>query len=690
MEPAMDQPTSNTSCLPAGFVGREEAARISGIGITAWKRWEAEGKVACGQRLTLPGGGRCRIYPIEAVQQMMRELDLSFPPPGTVDRHEAARMFGVAGRTFSEWEKQGRITCGRLVSIPGQPGQLKAYPIEQLRRLVEEFKQIPPFPPPGFVTRGQTCRIIGIEIRTLTTWEQEGRFTRGVFSKVPGKPGRCRLYPIDEVEALAEQHRQLNAIPEPYPDPDRAGCWRLPVSGGNDQKMEAVIDEQTLPLVRGTRWWWSPGHRAGEGSVVRPLGRTRIPLHQIIMSVRGIKYRVGHLNGDPLDCRRQNLVVRTASQQKAATRKVMVKAGKQCSSRYKGVSRATPTERWTVAIKANGVVRQLGRFRSEIAAALAYDDAARELFGPHAQLNFSNTDEIAKMRAVAQEEENAAPPPFPPPGFIDRRGACRMFGVGFAAWKHWERTGRVRCGQWVLQPLEKHGGKCRIYPIDELKQLLEEFNNIGKPYPDRDWPGCWRVPIRSMVHRMEAIIDAEDMPLVEGKYWNWSPKSDCYSARVTLATMGRAVPLARVIARVTDPEQKVSHVNRDPLDCRRANLIVRTMAEQAPANRKMGTVSGRKYTSNFKGVSWDASRGKWKAQVTSGEMRRHIGRFSDEIAAAEAYDEAARQSFGENAYLNFPDGVDAWLEGEAERLREKDKIKNAAPDAAPSAQARAA
>jgi hypothetical protein len=243
-----------------------------------------------------------------------------------------------------------------------------------------------------------------------------------------------------------------------------------------------------------------------------------------------------------------------------------------------------------------------------------------------------------------------------------------MFGIGFKAWEHWERTGRVRCGRWVPRPFGKPG-RCRIYPIDELNRLLEEFNNIGKPYPDPDWPQCWRVPIRSMIHRMEAIIDAEDLPLVEGKHWNWSPKSDGYSARVTLATTGRQVPLSRLIAGVTDPALKVSHANRDPLDCRRANLIVRTMAEQAPANRKMGTVNGRKYTSNFKGVSWDSSREKWVVQISSGEVHRHIGRFGDEIAAAEAYDEAARELFGEHAYLNFPDGVDAWLEAEATRTK---------------------
>jgi hypothetical protein len=40
---------------------------------------------------------------------------------------------------------------------------------------------------------------------------------------------------------------------------------------------------------------------------------------------------------------------------------------------------------------------------------------------------------------------------------------------------------------------------------------------------------------------------------------------------------------------------------------------------------------------------------------------RHLGQFTDELAAAVAYDEAAQQWYGEHARLNFPEGVDAWL-----------------------------
>jgi len=87
-----------------------------------------------------------------------------------------------------------------------------------------------------------------------------------------------------------------------------------------------------------------------------------------------------------------------------------------------------------------------------------------------------------------------------------------------------------------------------------------------------------------------------------------------------------------------------------------------TVAEQCYYNRKFGTLSGRECTSKFKGVSWDSSKEKWVAQINKSGMHRQIGRFRDEIAAAEAYDEAARELFGEFARLNFPDGVDAWLE----------------------------
>ena len=81
--------------------------------------------------------------------------------------------------------------------------------------------------------------------------------------------------------------------------------------------------------------------------------------------------------------------------------------------------------------------------------------------------------------------------------------------------------------------------------------------------------------------------------------------------------------------------------------------MVHTIEQQLYRTRKRGTVSGREYSSKYKGVSWDEPRGKWKAQIQKDGRNRFIGRYDEDVEAAEAYDRAAREAFGEYALLNF-------------------------------------
>ncbi|MCP4590703.1 MAG: hypothetical protein GY842_08160 [bacterium] len=46
---------------------------------------------------------------------------------------------------------------------------------------------------------------------------------------------------------------------------------------------------------------------------------------------------------------------------------------------------------------------------------------------------------------------------------------------------------------------------------------------------------------------------------------------------------------------------------------------------------------------------------QWEVAITVKGQRRQLGFFDDEIEAAKAYDQAARQHFGQYAYLNFPE-----------------------------------
>jgi hypothetical protein len=507
-------------------------------------------------------------------------------------------------------------------------------------------------PAPALVGRKEACRMFSIALRTWTEWQRVGRVPRGKWAIVPGKGGRQRLYAVGDLIRLQEDLRKRS---QPYPDPDRPGCYRVPVAS-RLHRLEAIIDAESLPLIEGQRWNWAPGTDGGAGVVVLGIaGSPKPPMHQIIMGVRGLRFRVGHLNGDPLDCRRANLIVRSPTDQKAAARKAISKGGRPCSSRFKGVVWAREGRKWSATIATGGMTRRLGRFRSEIDAALAYDAAAYELYGQHARLNFPDPAEAHRLREAEPPIEAEA---FPPPGMVDVDDACAMFDISRTAWTVWERRGRIRCGQFHAMPT---GGRCKLYPVQELQRLREEFSRLGKPYPDPDRPGCYRVPLKGYLCYREALIDGASLPLVDGRNWNWTPRSDgTGGGEVILASVvGPNTPLHRLVAGVAaDADTHVSHRNGDPLDCRRENLIVRTLQEQVWGNRKRGTISGHEYTSKFKGVSWCQDRGKWVVQICRDQRQRHLGRFDDEITAAQAYDAAARELFGEHARLNLPDDAD--------------------------------
>jgi hypothetical protein len=178
------------------------------------------------------------------------------------------------------------------------------------------------------------------------------------------------------------------------------------------------------------------------------------------------------------------------------------------------------------------------------------------------------------------------------------------------------------------------------------------------------------------IRRREALVDEQTLPLIEAGVCSWGSSKTSVDGYVkyTAPDGPQYVPLRRVVLGIGQviPAKDggkergggihIGHANDDPLDCRRENLVVRTAVERGRHRRKNRTIGGRPTSSRFKGVSWVTSAKRWVASIRYQGKYRRLGQFTDELAAAVAYDEAAQEWYGEHARLNFPDGVDAWIE----------------------------
>jgi len=140
-----------------------------------------------------------------------------------------------------------------------------------------------------------------------------------------------------------------------------------------------------------------------------------------------------------------------------------------------------------------------------------------------------------------------------------------------------------------------------------------------------------------------ALVDDEDYE--ELNQWKWyahksgSKRSKYYACRAAVrGEKEYTLRMHRDILGLKPGDGKIcDHINRNPLDNRRANLRV---ANHTINGRNRGIQSNN--TSGYKGVHWEKARKKWMADI-----KIHLGHFVNLEDAIEARKQGELKYWGE-------------------------------------------
>jgi hypothetical protein len=141
--------------------------------------------------------------------------------------------------------------------------------------------------------------------------------------------------------------------------------------------VDVLVDAADYERLWPEGWYLLVTKQGKRYAVAHIDGRLAYMHREVLSGLVAGRAQVDHKNGNTLDNRRENLRVATPSQQRANSKK-----RRGSASPYKGVY--VRGDRFLAKIKR----AHIGTFRTEEAAARAYDAAALIEFGEFARLNF--------------------------------------------------------------------------------------------------------------------------------------------------------------------------------------------------------------------------------------------------------------------------------------------------------------
>lgn len=154
------------------------------------------------------------------------------------------------------------------------------------------------------------------------------------------------------------------------------------------QNKICLVDDEDFEWISSHSWQYRSRYASRIIYLKKVDGKrknTTITLHRLILEKHNLNPRnkeIDHINGNPLDNRKENLRIVTHLQNSYNQ-----KIASNNTSGYKGVSYSKEKNKWTTQIRFNKKLHYLGDYSSLEKAARVYNEAARKYHGEFARLN---------------------------------------------------------------------------------------------------------------------------------------------------------------------------------------------------------------------------------------------------------------------------------------------------------------
>lgn len=142
-----------------------------------------------------------------------------------------------------------------------------------------------------------------------------------------------------------------------------------------------------------------------------------------------------------------------------------------------------------------------------------------------------------------------------------------------------------------------------------------------------------------------AVLDDEDGKRLSVYHYYLNGRG--YAERKIPGTQHKTAYLHHDVMGAPPKGMVVDHINRNRLDNRRCNLRFASRTQN-----RVNSCPQKGGTSKYKGVSYHRQSKKWRSCITVNRKMISLGLYKSETEAAEAYNKAAMEYYGDFAVLN--------------------------------------